>query len=81
MIALFVIQEIAMILFYLSLPVFLFYFSYSEQKKNRKIIDEVVNKLVELADDEKPIVLTVDTKNLTKKVVEEMEKEKSIKRW
>ena len=90
MLALFIIQEIAMVLFYLSLPAFSIWLFLTERKRYKKvneslnkydnIVRDVANKLLEKADDEKPIVLTVDTQNLIKKVIEEMEKENLVKR-
>jgi hypothetical protein len=67
LLALFIIQEIAMVLFYLSLPAFSIWLFLTERKRYKKVnesLNKVANKLLEKAGDEKP----------------EMEKENLVKR-
>ncbi len=82
MLFIFILQEIAKIIFYLSLPVILFALYYKEFKlvKERKnLANSVANRLLELADDEKPIMLKVDQEKLIEKTADEIERRQQIR--
>ncbi len=77
MITLFILQEISKIILYLSLPAGLAYLIYKERKQEKgrlNLVREVANKLLEKADDEKPIMLNVSQEKLIDKTIEEIEK-------
>ncbi len=83
MLFLYIIQEVAKIVFYLSLPVILFALYYKEfkQVKERKnLVNSVADRLLELADDEKPIMLNISTEKLVDKVVDEIERKQYVQR-
>lgn len=83
MVTLFIIQEIAKIILYLSLPAGLACLIYRERKQEKerlKLVREVANKLLEKADDEKPIMLNVSQEKLIDKTIEEIEKRQRIGR-
>lgn len=72
-----------MIVFYLSLPVFLVYLAYCEKKSRKKydnLVKDVANKLIKKADDEKPIMLNVSQEKLIDKTIEEIERRKTFER-
>lgn len=82
MILLYIIQELAKVVFYLSLPVILFALYYKEfkQVKERKnLVNSVADRLLELADDEKPIMLNISTDKLVDKVVDEIDRRHRVK--
>ncbi len=51
------------------------------QKWRRKLVTETANKLLELVDDEKPILLKVDQEKLIEKTVDEIKRRKDEGRW
>lgn len=70
-----------MIIFYLALPfyVFIVFFKEHKESKERKnLVESVANKLLELADDEKPIMLNVQQDKLIEKTVDEIELRRNI---
>lgn len=87
MLTLLIAKEITMIIFYLSLPVFLIYLAYCEKKINKKhdnLVKDLADKLIEKADDEKPIMLNVNKEKLVDltadKVIEELNVREMIQR-
>ncbi len=81
MFTLLVVKEIAMIVFYLTLPVWAVYlfFGYSKVEKERKdLVQEVVDKLLEAASDERPVVFNVSQERLIKRTADEIERRKEM---
>lgn len=82
MIILFILQEIAKIIFYLSLPtvlIFLYVKEHQTQEEQKSLVRSVADRLLELADDEKPIMLKVDQEKLIEKTVDEIERRGGVR--
>lgn len=80
-VALYFIKEIAMIIFYLSLPVFLIYTLFTinkDRKEYNNLISDVVDEVLEKASDDKPIVFNVSQHRLIDRVIEELEKKVNV---
>lgn len=81
---LFIIQEVTKIIFYLSLPVWLFILFFNErnqEKERMNKVDLIADRLLELADDEKPVMLNVSQEKLIEKTADEIERRKGVERW
>lgn len=77
MLTLLIAKEVAMIILYLSLPAVLFTLYYRErqnQKEQKRLVESVADKLLELADDERPIMLNVSQEKLIDKTIREIER-------
>lgn len=80
MFILIIIREIVFIIVLLTLPSYLIYSAYIDHKRRKEhdnLVTDVKNRLLELADDEKPIMLNVNTDRLVEKVADEVEKRQS----
>lgn len=78
-----VLQELAKIVFYLSLPVILFTLYYKvlrQVREQKNLVDSVADRLLELANDEKPIMLNISTDKLVDKVTDEIERRQDMQR-
>lgn len=76
------IKEVAVIIFYLSLPIFLIYLHLrlnKELQEEKSRIDKIVDGLLERADDEKPIMFNVSQEKLIERTVDEIEKREQMK--
>lgn len=76
-----VLQELAKIVFYLSLPVILFILYYKDFKQVREqknLAGSVADRLLELANDEKPIMLNISTDRLVDKVLYEINRRNQV---
>lgn len=83
MLTIFILQEIAKIIFYLSLPtilILLYLREVKNQKEQKSLVRSVANRLLELADDEKPIMLNVDQEKLVEKTINEIERREKVER-
>lgn len=84
MIIIFILQEIAKVILYLTLPTILILLYLKERKdkeEQKSLVRSTANRLLELADDEKPIMLKVDQEKLIEKTVDEIERRKGVGRW
>lgn len=80
MFTLIIVREIVFIIVLLTLPSYLIYSAYIDHKRRKEhdnLVTDVKNRLLELADDEKPIMLNVNTDRLVEKVADEVEKRQS----
>lgn len=81
MLTILIVKEIAMIVFYLTLPVWMVYlfFTYVKQKKKEKdVFDRVVDEILKAANDENPIVFNVSQERLIKRTADEIERRKEM---
>lgn len=84
MIIIFILQEIAKIIMYLTIPTILILLYLKDRKdkeEHKSLIRSTANRLLELADDEKPIMLKVDQEKLIEKTVDEIGRRKRYERW
>lgn len=80
--ALLIIKELAFIFMLLTLPALLIMTTIKERKEKKKtktLVQKTADRLLELADDEKPIMLNVDTNRLIDKIIEEIERRQQTK--
>lgn len=77
-----IIKEIAFIIMLLTLPTLLIIATIKERKEKKEaksLVRKTAERLLELADDEKPIILKVDQERLIEKTADEIERRQNIK--